>query len=314
MGLLAAAALNYQLTAFAQGFMNDLSGVLELAERLAPTVPVPGASGQYKQFNDANSFKIYATERALGGDANRIKFSASDAYFNAKPQALEVTVDDAEREQAGTEGGSLANQLLDEGKVKALLNSTALAHGKKVVDYVIANTTAVENRGNWSSDAVDPIDQIDEQLDELSKTVGSTQFIHLTLDVTAWRTIRNHPKVKARVNGSQGTPLTRQQLIDSLCIPVNLGVYGITFDEAALGQTTSSKKRLLAADVLIHYAVPSPTQYDPSAFKVFTMNRSRVSSVRTYRGVGDRYDVHAIDWSEDIKQTSTAAVRRLRIS
>lgn len=314
MGQLASASLNYQLTAFAQGFMNDLAGVLELAERLAPTVPVPGASGQYKQFNDANSFKVYATERALGGDANRIRFAASDAYYNTKPQALEVTVDDAEREQAGGDGGGLASQLLDEGKVKALLNSTALAHGKKVVDYVIANTSAVADRGNWSSDAVDPIDQLDEQLDELCKGVGSTQFIHLTMDVTAWRTIRNHPKVKARVTGSQATPLTRQQLVDSLCIPVNFGVYGITFDEAALGQSTSSKKRLLNADVLIHYAVPSPTQYDPSAFKVFTMNRSRVTAVRTYRGAGDRYDVHAVDWSEDVKQTSTSAIRRLRIS
>lgn len=307
-----AATLNHQLTAFAQGHMNDLTASLELAERLAPTVPVPGGNGQYKQFNDANSFQLYETARAMGGDANRIKFDASDAYYNTKPQALEVTVDQEEREKAGLDN-ALAQQLLDEGKVKALLNSTSLSHVKKVVDAVLAAVAAEGGVGAWSNPDIDPIDQLDEQIDELSKQVGSTQFLRLTLDVTAWRTIRNHPKTKARVGNSQATPLTRQQLVDSLVIPVDLGIYSIVYNQAKLGQA-QSKKRVLASEVLLHYSLPNPTQYDPSAFKVFTMDRSRVTSVRTWMHPSSRYDVHAVDWSEDIKQTSTLAMRRLSIT
>ena len=50
--ILGAATLNYQLTAYAQGLWNDISDVIKLAERLAPTTPVPGAAGQFKKFED----------------------------------------------------------------------------------------------------------------------------------------------------------------------------------------------------------------------------------------------------------------------
>lgn len=306
------AALNYQLTAYAQGHMNDLGRAMELAERLAPTVPVPGGSGQYKAFDDLNSFQTYNTARAMGGDAARMEFKATDAYYNTKPQALEVTVDIEEREKAGGDN-AMAQQLLDEGKVRALLNVTALGHARKVSDHVISELSAVSSRGNWSLDTIDPIDQLDEQIDLLSRAVGSTDFIHITMDVTAWRTVRNHPKVKARVGGSQATPLTRQQLVDCLVIPVDLGIYGITYNAAALGQT-ASKARVLNANVILHYSIPNPTQYDPSAFKVFTMDRSRITSVRTWEHPSGRYDVHAIDWSEDIKKTSSIAALRLAIT
>jgi hypothetical protein len=306
------ATLNHQLTAYAQGHMNDLGSAMELAERLAPTVPVPGGSGQYKNFDDLNSFQTHNTSRAMGGDAARMEFKATDAYYNTKPQALEVTVDMEEREKAGIDN-PLGQQLLDEGKVRALLNVTSLGHVRKVSEYVVAQLTAVADRGNWSNTTIDPIDQIDEQLDLISKAVGSTNFLKVTMDITAWRTIRTHPKVKARVTGAQATPLTRQQLVDSLAIPVDLGIYGIAYNAAALGQT-SSKARVLASNVIIHYGMPNPTQYDPSAFKVFTMDRSKITSVRTWQHPSGRYDVHAIDWSEDIKKTSSIAAVRLAIT
>jgi hypothetical protein len=311
MSRLSSATLNYQLTNFAQGFMNDASAALELAERLAPTVPVGGGSGQYKTFDDLNSFQIYATERALGGDANRIKFSAGDAYYNTKPQALEVTVDQEEREQAGDD--AFAQQLLDQGKIKALLNSTVLAHVKKVSDYVIANTTAHASFGVWSDPDVDPIDQIDQVFDDLSIACGGMGSLKLTLRQTAWRTIRNHPKTKARVSSNQSLPLTREQLVGCLAVPVDLGVYAITYNTAKLGQTVS-KARLISAHVFCHASVDSPTPYDPSPFKVFTMGRNRVTGVRTYRPESGRYDVHAVDWSEDIKQTSTVSMTRIALT
>ena len=40
---LGSATLNYQLTNYAQGLFNDIGDVMKLAERLAPTTPVPGA-------------------------------------------------------------------------------------------------------------------------------------------------------------------------------------------------------------------------------------------------------------------------------
>lgn len=306
------ASLNYQLTAYAQGYMNDLSAALSLAERLAPTTPVPGTTGQYKIFNDKNSFQVYNTTRVLGGDPTRVEFSATDGTFNCKPQALEITIDQEERRQVG-EDNSVGNQLLDQGKIKALINLAALSHSNKVVAAVLAGLTAVADRGNWSNPDVDPIDQLDEQLDLLTKEVGSVQNLKLDMDVTAWRTLRNHPKVKARTSGVQVGGITREQLASLLMLPVDFQVSSIVKNTAALGQTVS-KARVLASEVILHYSVPSPTQYDPSAFKTFTAGMSSLTAVRSYMSTNGFYDGHIIDWSEDIVQTSATAARRISVT
>ena len=306
------ASLNYQLTAYAQGYMNDLGAALSLAERLAPTTPVPGTTGQYKIFNDKNSFQVYNTSRVLGGDPTRVEFSATDGTFNCKPQALEITIDQEERRQVG-EDNSVGNQLLDQGKIKALINLAALSHSNKVVAAVLAGLTAVADRGNWSNPDVDPIDQLDEQLDILTKEVGSVQNLKLDMDVTAWRTLRNHPKVKARTSGVQVGGITREQLAGLLMLPVDFQVSSIVKNSAALGQTPS-KARVLASEVILHYSVPSATQYDPSAFKTFTAGMSSLTAVRSYMSTNGFYDGHIIDWSEDIVQTSATAARRISVT
>ena len=291
--------------------MNDLRRSMELAERLAPTVVVPGSSGQYKQFNDLNSFQLYNTARALGGEALRIEFAADDAFYNCKPQALEVTVDKEERNQAGEE--ALAQQLLDEGKIKALLNGAALSHVKKVTDAVIAAVAAEAGIGQWSNPDIDPIDQLDKVVDDIATACGSTDGIKVTMDLTSWRTLRNHAKVKARTVGVQVGGITLQQLNGMLAIPVDVAAYAISYNIAKLGQA-QDKRRVLASNVLVTYSLPTPTQYDPSAFKTFTSGQGGVTSVRSYMAPSGFYDAHVVDWSEDIKQTSTIAAKRIAVT
>ena len=215
MSRASSSTINYTLTGYAQGLANDILSAQAVVNALAPTVPVTGGAGQYKAFDDRNSFSIYNTSRGLGGSAKRIAFDTDDATFNCKPQALEVAIDDHERTLAGS--GPLAMQLLDEGKIRALVNSTALSHVSKVVNFVIANTTPVAASGNWSNADIDPIDQLDEQLEGLVTDVGSSQFINLTLSVSSWRALRNHPKVKARANGVQTSGITIEQLAACSC-------------------------------------------------------------------------------------------------
>lgn len=314
MGHESTATLNHQLTGFAQGHMNDLSEARALAERLAPSTPVPGSSGQYKEFNAQNSFLPEDTARALGGDPTIIGFDATDATYGCKPQALEVRVDKTEKDAAGTNGGALAQQLLEEGKVGALLNKTALSHGVQVVSFVIANTTPIADRGNWSNKDVDPIDQLDEQLDGLSLDCGSTSNIMLTLDVSGWRTLRNHPLVKKRCSGVQVGGITREQLAALLMFPVDVMIAALVKDTAGK-KNTSAKARVLDSTALLHYSQPNPTLYDPSAFKTFTVGMGTpFSGVRSYMAPNGLWEGHLIDWSRDIKRTSTIAMRRLALT
>lgn len=316
------ATLNYQLTEFATGHMNDIQGAYDLMESLCPTVKVPGTHGQYKKFDDIDSFKVYNTARGMGADPTRIQFSANDQTFNCAPQALEITVDEEERRQAG-ENNAVAQQLLDEGKIKALLNSVALSAAYKRVAYITANTTAVANRGNWSNPAVDPVDQLDEQLDQLSLDCGSMKFVKITLELSAWRTLRSHPLVKKRLTGVQVSEISLAQLRDMLVYPVDIQLASLSYTASKAGPVGGSgatagektgKVRLMSGNVFVHYSVPEPTLYDPSPFKVFTAGTSNIMSVRSYMAPNGLYGGHFVDYSEDIEQTSALACRRLALS
>lgn len=313
MGTKDSATLNYQLTNFAQGHMNDLADARALAERLAPSTPVPGSSGQYKKFNDKNSFLPEDTARALGGDPKLIGVSASDDSYACKPQALEVRVDQAEIDAAGTGAGALGQQLLREGKIAAMLNKAALSHSVQVVSVVLGAVNAVDARGNWSNKDVDPIDQLDEQLLALSTDCGSASNIKLTIDVGAWSVLRSHPKVKARCTGVQVGGISREQLAGLLLYPVDVFIAAIVKDTAGEG-LAANKKRVIDSEVLLHYSVPNATLYDPSPFKTFTVGMgSPFGGVRSYQAPNGLWEGHLIDWSRDIKQTSALAMRRLSI-
>ena len=309
------ATLNYQLTAYAQGLWNDIASVTALAERLAPTTPVPGATGQFKKFDDANSFTRPKTARALGGDANLIAFGASDDTYACKPQALEVRVDLAEDQAAGQAGGDVQTQLLDQGKIRALINQQALGHVGDVVDTVLAAVSATVNLGNWDNPDIDPIDQLDSELVTLTKNCGSTQNFKLTMDVGSWNLLRNHPKIKTRTQFTQVGKITPEQLAQILVFPVDFMVANIVYNTAALGQTVA-KNRIMAGTCLLSYNVPGATLYDPSAFKCFTVGSAGgfIGNVRTYQSPNQLWRGHLVDWSRDIKQTSTLSIRRLNIS
>lgn len=313
MGAASTAALNSQLTAFAVGYMSSetMAGALALAERIAPTVRVPSSTGQYKVFDVRNGMTIYDTARALGGDPRRIGFDATDATFNCKPQALEVTVDEEEVNQAGP-GNQVAQQLLDTGKIQAVLNAAALAHAKAVTDLAAA-VSAESGLGVWSNADIDPVDQIDSVLDDIATKVGSTQFLKLTLSLTAWRTLRSHPKIKARTTGVKVSSITLQDLAGMFAIPCDVQAHAVTYDTTKEGQTTA-KARLASSSVFIHYSVPSPTVFDVSGFKTFTTGDRMITDVRTYEAPNGFYRGHVVGWSRDIKQTSTLAFRRIALS
>lgn len=314
---LGSATLNYQLTAYAQGLWNDISDVIKLAERLAPTTPVPGAAGQFKKFDDKNSFLPEKTARALGADPVLISFSANDDSYSCKPQALEVRVDLAEDQAAGSLGGDVAANLLDQGKIRALLNKVALSHVLDVTNAVISATNAQAITGNWSDPGIDPIDQINAQLLGLAQDCGSTQNVKITMELGVWNTLRNHPKVKARAlfgAGESIASISLDQLNAALLYPVDIMPANVVYDTNRLNQA-NNKTRALSGVCLVHYSVPNATIYDPSAFKSFTVGQAGfLGSIRTYQAPNELWRGHLVDWSRDIKQTSTLSMRRINVT
>lgn len=314
---LGSATLNYQLTAYAQGLWNDITDVVKLAERLAPTTPVPGASGQFKKFDDKNSFMAEKTARALGGDPVLLAFNASDDAYSCKPQALEVRVDKEEDQASGDAGGDVQSNLLDQGKIRALVNKVALSHVLDVGTFVLNNVAAQNGVGNWTNPDIDPIDQINAQLLGISGDCGSVQNVKITMDLSTWNTLRSHPKVKARAlfgAASSLASISTDQLNAALLYPVDIMVSNVVYDTTRLNQA-SVKSRVMLGNLLIHYSVPNATIYDPSAFKCFTVGAAGfLGNVRTYVAPNQLWRGHLVDWSRDIKLTSTLSMRRIVMS
>lgn len=296
------------LTNYAKGVAQDRAS--SVAEFLSPTVPVAAATGKFKSFNDKNAFQVPATARAIGGAATRLEFLATDTDYNCKPKALEIAIDDQERDLAGS-ADPLA---LEQAKIDVLLTSALISHENDVLAAVKAGISAVGSRGSWSDLATnDPIKEIDEQIKAITVATGQMPN-RIILGIGAWYYLRNHAKTLARQPGAANIGVSLQQFTGMLLNPGIEARIGVLSKDTTKMGATASKANIVGDEVFIFYASASPTQYDPSFSKTFRTNRGGVEAVRMYRDDKSRSDILAVDWSNDIQVTASICGRRLTIS
>ena len=306
MGARTIAAYNPTLTNYAQGLSQDIASAV--ANFMAPVVVVPAGLGRYKQFDEKNAFQIYNTERALGGPATRIQFSATDPTFDCRPQALEVGLDDAEYDAAGNDNAAR----LEESRIRTLLTSAVLSHEEKVVQSA-KTVSAVSGKGVWSNVNIDPIAELDEQIEAIATACGMLPN-RLVIGLGAWRVARNHPKIINRMPANSAVGVALQQFAAMLMNPgidIRVGVLSKDLSKFGTGKTAAN---IIGAEVFLFIGQETPSEYDPTFMKTFMTQSGGVDAVRTYRDESSRSTVHALDWSEDVKVTSTNAVRRLCIT
>jgi hypothetical protein len=299
-------SLNPTLTTYAQGLSQDLRNAV--ADFIAPITPVPSSIGQYKQFDEKNMFQIYNTARGLGGPATRIKFGASDPTYNCTPQALEIPIDDAERKAAGT-----SDPLgMEQNKVRTLVMSSLLARENKV-STAVAAVTAVVGVGAWSVPANDPVEEIDQQIEAIVTATGMMPN-RLVFGLGAWRRFRQHALVLKRMPGAELIGVTYSQAAAMLLNPeIEIRVAAMSKDASKWGKTKDAEN-VFGSSVLVFIGSDNPTQYDPSFMKTFVTQGDQIDGVREYRDETARSDVYAIDWTEDIKETSTSSRRKISIT
>lgn len=294
------------LTTFARGYMQDESK--SLASFIAPIVGTGIASGQYKEYSQKNAFSVPSTVRAIGGDANRLAFESDDATFNCLPHALEVVIDEHERAMAGSD--RIAQ--LEQSKIAALLSTARIAREAEVVSKARAALTAVSGKGVWSSADIDPIDQLDEQIEAIAKATGMFPN-RMVIGVAAFRGLRANAKIKDELKGSGDMRLSLDKLRERLMVPnIDIRLGTMVYDTTKTGKA-SSLDFVLGSDVFLFIGADAPTPYDPSFMKTFATNSSLIDSVRSYEQ-GPRFKVYATDWTQDVKATSTISGRRLTIS
>ncbi len=306
---LASSTVIQTLTNYARGIFPDLVAAQDpIITRMAPLVPVGAATGKYKNYNDANAFQKVETGRAIGGPARRLEFLASDADYNCTPQALEIGIDDHEVEAAG------ANQSqLEEAKTRTLLSTAALSHINDIVAVAKAGLTAAATP-TWATESTStPISDIDAQIAAIADGTGMFPT-DIIFGLGAWRKFRASAQVTARFPNAAAVGVSVEQAAGILLNPsIRIGVSTAIRDTVKVGGTKTTAN-ILNNEVFIFFASPAPNQFDPSFMKVFASGPNTIQSVRRYREERNRSDMLAIDWTRDIKVTSSASARRLTVT
>lgn len=311
MPIRATSTFNAPLTAYAYALAQDTMATYRLANLICPLVQVGSAIGTYKKYDDRNSFIAASTERALAGPRLRVQHDATDGTYACRPHGIEIGLDDFEGDLGGT---NLPLEQQAQLKIRTMISQKFTGYAKRVVDFAFANLTAVADRGVWSSGDVDPIDQIDEQLDAIALDTGSSENKTVIMSVAEWRSIRMNDKVKKRLGINGSLSLTREKFTDGLLYPVQLEISGSISTATQRGQSTVTKARMMAGYCMIVHTQPTISTDDASAFKCFSTSSVLVGGISSYREERAVSEIYYSDWSEDIQKTGTACARLLAIT
>lgn len=294
-----------QLTNFAHGIAPDFTSAL--AELLAPQTVAPAAAGQYISFDDTEAFRYIETRRAIGGDMALIDMPSTAPRFNCEPHALGIATDNFELERVGDAGLNM----LRESKVRTLVSRNALSREKRVFDAYSAGTTAEAGLGVWTSAGVDPIDELDMIIADLATGTGIAD-IHLVIGLDALRQARKHPKVKDRFPGALALNINAAALMSLLILPVKIHVAMLPIVSEKTGKA-GVKTIVAGSKVYALISQNNPSPYDPSAAKTFTTRLGQVQGVGTVQRPPFS-EINFLDWSEDIKITGSACVKRIDVT
>lgn len=294
------ANFNGRLTNFASGLSQDYANASVL-NFLAPEVQVGATIGQFKRYSAKNPFQRVKTARAIGGKPNRIFFSADDPTYNCKPQGLEITIDDTERDAAGDIEGAQA--ALEEAKISTVMEVAATNHEYDGIAALIAGLTG-ETIAMGDTD--DVIKLLNAKLVAYAKKNGRPiNRIGIGLDL--WATLKDHPKVLSRFPGNtvKDGSVNLQQFASLLIFPgIECRVATMVADANNPG-AAASNSAILGAGLIAGYVSPNPNQYDASMAKTFVPRRGGVQSVTQYRD-DPNLDVYSINWSRDFQITNSA--------
>lgn len=298
------------LTTYAFGIQQDEQAARSLIKALAPVVPVGGTTGRYNKFEDTQSFKAYTNAlRSIGGQSNAITFLSDTADYTVKPYGLRISIDEFERRQAGSQV-----TLLEQAKVRTLTINCILSHLSAVVSKITSGVSVVAGKGNWTGPTVDPIAELDGQIEAMWKATGLVPN-KLFLDFGAWLKLRNNPKVQARFVGGEMSVVTPERVSNLLAVPVQLVIAtSAVLSGGGLGNASATKAGALGENVaLLAMNSDSPTQYDPSFCKTFAESANLFTEVYSYREE-PHLDWYENNWAADVQVISASLARRLAIT
>jgi hypothetical protein len=293
---------------YAQGRARDATG--EIAEFLSPTVEVSSYVGKYSKYDETTRFKIPETLRSLGGDATQLSFAKTDQNFDCEPHALDVPLDNIEIDEASeAEGEDLLMEAADESAALG-----GMAHESRVIDTALTAVAATGGKGNWTGAAVDPVDELNQAIQDVYLAAGGFPSIEvgILLDPAGLRMFFANAKVKGYFPGAKEIAPSIENIQRLLIGKTDVRTTWLAIDTAAPGLAPNMQFKL-SNKVIIFARSKTPTRRDPSFMKTFR-RRGRWMIPGVYEKQDGRGKVVKMDWSEDIKIANALAAKRYDLS
>lgn len=298
------ASYDSYLTTFAQAAYADEAD--SIGRILFPTVAVKTAIGSYKKRDIDNAFRVYNTSLTRGNTPTRIDTNATDAYFNCKPNALEVGtwIFDAAQDGGGDDER--------ESNLQELMSAVLVSREVEAIKIFKSGVTATAGAGIWCGEAGAEA-QIVKELDSLATTIQAgigRRPTDLVFGQNAWEVVKNHPTITKLISGlsvAASIDLLRSMLIFP---DINIHVASMPYNPEARGKK-GKLKTIMGMDVFMFYSSDAPTRNDMSACKDFTLEPSGpevLSEEKTLETVDTMY------WSTDRQVTCPAAAARLEVA
>lgn len=305
-GRLSAIAARPTLINFAQGASQ--SALMPVGNFLAPTVEVPALTSKYKIYTEKHRFKIPDTKRAVGGRATELGWTASDQNLNLQPNALDFPVDNVE----AAEEADLENALMEGAGMCAEVG--ALSHESDVINTALTSLNGAAVNAQFSSNNVDPIDALDTYILAMIKAAryGSLMGVRILFGATAYRLVKNNPKVLGRFATPKIPNITTTELTNLLIGNPETQLSLAVVDTAAEG-VAANISFLLDTKIIVFACKPTPTRRDPSFMKTFRlMGKWMVPG--TYMRDDGRVEVAKFDWIEQVAITNSVAGQLINVT
>lgn len=304
---LAAIAAKTTVKEYSQGAAQE--AVAPVADFLAPTVEVASDTGYFKKYTEKSRFRVPDTRRSIHGRATELGFDVSDASFNCKPNALDVPVDQLEKDASDEAGVALLQEAADLGAEVG-----SLSHEKTVVDTAVTTLTPGVLNINFAADQ-DVVDQIDQRIIAIIKAAryGSMMGVGLLFGPTFFRRLKNHASIKGRfpVGKKEIVNPTVDDIMSLFIMKPEARLSAMVYDDAPEGKAEDIKF-ILDSNLIVFARKQNPTRRDPSFMKTFR-RRGAWMAPRVYSRDDGRVEVAALDWSEDVQVTNSVAGQLLAI-
>jgi hypothetical protein len=294
-------------------FAQDASqaAIRKIANFLAPSVEVPSMTGQYKVFDAKHRYKRPNTRRSNDGRATRIGFTASDAWYNLEPNALDFPIPNIEALDDGA--------VLNYAKYGATLlaDSAGLAHEGETIDKALAAVGAGTDY-NFTDAAIKPIDIIDAAILAVKKLAKNGAGVKVLFGTTAFLRTRQNADTKARYKGGKGGAAAGGA---SVVTPQVADMSGLLFtnplvemsdmvEDVAAEGLAENIQFMLDDAILVFASNDVPNTMDPSFMKTFRlMGQWMVPG--SYESEDRRDNILKMDWHEQIIVTNAPAAIRI---